>query len=70
MRIQLVADFGGRETGERHYPPGSVLEVDDVLGERLIKDHRAVLLEESPSEAPVIVPAPAAPVKRPRPHGR
>lgn len=56
MQIKFITDFGGRETGERHFTAGQVVELDDDLGRRLIADKRAVAVDPEPQPAP---PAPA-----------
>jgi hypothetical protein len=45
MNIRFVRDFRGRETQERFYRAGEVLDVDSDTAEKLIASHAAVAVE-------------------------
>lgn len=42
MKIKFLVDFRGRETNERYYQSGQVVELPDDIASRLIADKRAV----------------------------
>lgn len=59
MKIKFLADFRGRETGERFFVAGEEWDCEPAEAERLILDGRAEpVIEpepEQPEAAPVIV---------------
>lgn len=59
MKIQFLTDFRGRETGERFFQAGQVVELDDDTAAGLIANRRAVSAEPAPEPEPQPAPAPA-----------
>lgn len=55
MKIKLLVEFGGRETGEKRYYPGDVWECDEEIAARLIANKQAEALPEPEAPTP---PAP------------
>lgn len=52
MQIKFLVDFRGRETNERYYTAGQLVELDDQTAARLIADKRAESAEPEPEAQP------------------
>ncbi len=50
MKIKMLTDFRGRETNERYYQAGQVVEIDDDIAARLIADNRAEAEQDQAQE--------------------
>ncbi len=63
MKVKMLSDFRGRETGERLLYEGGVFEIDEGLAEYLIKHHKAerVVLGRVEEPSLDVAPAPKAP---------
>ena len=48
MKVKFLVGYRGWITGERHYPPGTVCELDEDAAVRLIDEGRAELYQEKP----------------------
>ena len=52
MKVRFIHGFQGRETNELYYEAGQVVEFDSDLAQLLIRDGRAMLVEDEPVVAP------------------
>jgi len=55
MKIRFIHGFGGRETNERHYEAGEIVDFEEDLAHLLIRDGRAMLVEDEPKAPPKVV---------------
>lgn len=56
MRIQITTGFRGVETNEIYWPPESLQDVDEALGQRLIDNGQAVLVPPVAIEPAAVKP--------------
>lgn len=47
MNIRIIHGFRGRETNELYWPPDSIQEVDESLGQQLVDNGQAALAPRS-----------------------
>ena len=52
MKIRFIHGFRGRETNERYYEAGEIAEFEQELAALLVRDGRAMLVEDAPAAAP------------------
>jgi len=67
MKVRFIHGFQGRETNELYYEAGQVVEFDSDLAQLLIRDGRAMLVEEPAvlvEDEPVVAPPKRVIVKR------
>lgn len=62
MKIKFLVDFRGRETLERFYQKGQVVDSPQEIAERMIADKRAAEVVGKPpvvvaDEKPAVIPA-------------
>jgi hypothetical protein len=65
MKVKLLKDHNGKETDNRPYPKGKIVEVTDEHGEILIKNRWAETVSDTNSETES-APMPKQPKKRGR----